>query len=477
MKAEHMVRVALVRCPATYLTYYRWPALGPSYLAALLEARGTEVRIFDALFNGWSAAELVERIRSYAPTLVGFTAMTHEVKAAGEIAAALKATMPCKVVVGGPHVTALPERTLQELPSFDYGICQEGETVLPRLVDLVSGEKGEAPESIPGLVYRQGAGEIRCNPSAPFLTSAELDGLPFPAFHQYYGGNPKALADPNDSYVIMTSRGCPFSCAFCMRVLGKHVRRRSAENVVREIEQAVRRYGARRIHFSDEIFLADTPQTRQALQLMIQSGLHRRIQWRACTRANFVTEELIALARESGCFSLHMGVESGNDEILKNTNKGLTVARIRDAVAIIKKFKIPLQTYYILGHPGETRETIEDTKNLAVELNTDEIAVGLMVPYPGTRIYEMAHRGEMGYRLLTEDWPDYDKYGGRALEIEGLPHEYLERQQRNVFLSLYLRNYRFLDAMKFFLTYRTGIAYIIKKQIGRLLGKGNTRPG
>ena len=201
--------------------------------------------------------------------------------------------------------------------------------------------------------------------------------------------------------------------------------------------------------------------------MMIERGLSRRITWTGLTRANFVKPDLIDLAREAGCKRLEMGVESGDDGILKGINKGITVAQVREAVKVIKQAGIPLGTYFILGHPNETKETVRKTIQLAAELNTNEIAVGLMVPYPGTRVYEMALAGEAGYHLLSEDWSQYDKYGGKALELVNLPYGYLAKWQKWALLWFYLRNLRFVDLTKFIWHKRRAVYFLLKK---RLLG-------
>ena len=199
--------------------------------------------------------------------------------------------------------------------------------------------------------------------------------------------------------------------------------------------------------------------------MIIDRGLHKRVRWLGLTRANLVNEEIISLAKKSGCFHIEMGVESGNPEILKNIKKGITVEQVRKAVEIIKKQDIYLVTYYILGHPGETRETIEDTIDLAAELNTDHIAVGLMVPYPGTKIYDHALKGEMGYKLLTEDWSQYDKYGARSLELENLTYDEMASLQKKMYLNLYIRNYRIRDLVRFVWERRAAVKYFLKKRI------------
>ena len=457
------MKVAFINPPGTY-GWYKRPVLGLGYISACLESNGFDCKIFDAYFNSWSEEELLQRVRDYEPNIIGITAMTHQILKAARIASELKKQLNTPIIVGGCHVTALPEKTLAEFPVFDYAVYGEGEKTITELLRCLHGR--EEPEScaIEGVAFRSGH-RIVVNEPRPYLTSSELDALPLPAFNHYYGKNRLALADKDSYYVMLTSRGCPYDCAFCMRALGKKVRRRTAQNVLHEMEYAIEHYGAHTFDFVDEIFLFDSRESRELLQLMIDRGFPQRIRWSGLIRANLVKPELIALAKKAGCYRLEMGVESGDNEILKAIGKGITVEQVRTAVRIIKKTRISLGTYFILGHPNETKQTLRKTVDLAVELNTDTIAVGLMVPYPGTRISEMASRGEGRYRLLAQDWSEYDKYCSRALEIEGLPHKELVKWQRRALLNLYLKNFRFFDAFRFFWQRRNACLFVFKKWI------------
>jgi radical SAM superfamily enzyme YgiQ (UPF0313 family) len=179
--------------------------------------------------------------------------------------------------------------------------------------------------------------------------------------------------------------------------------------------------------------------------------------------AAFVKPDLVTLAKKAGCYRIWMGVESGDDRILKAINKGTTVEQVRQAVRTIKQARVGIGTFFILGHPGETEETARKTIDLMAELNTDVAAVGLMVPYPGTAIHTMAARGENGYRLLTDDWSEYDKYGGRALELVGLPWERLARMQRSALLDFYVKNLRLLDLARYTWRRRRALWFLFRK--------------
>ena len=195
--------------------------------------------------------------------------------------------------------------------------------------------------------------------------------------------------------------------------------------------------------------------------MIINGGLSKRVRWSALTRANLVDCEVLSLAKQAGCFHLDMGVESGDDDILRNIGKAITVEQIKKAVAIVKDVGIELGTYFIIGHPNETRQTAQKTIDLSTELNTKTIAVGIMAPYPGTRVYDMARRGENGYHLLSEDWSQYDKYGGRSLEVKDLSYKEMRRFQKQAYINLYLKNFRLLDFAKFMWQRRHALYYFL----------------
>ena len=463
------MKIALINPPATYGNWYKRPMLGLAYIAACLEKAGLECRVFDAYFNSWSQDQLLQRVIDYTPEVAGITAMTHQIFSAGHIASELKKQLDVRVIVGGCHATALPERTLTEFRDFDYVVCGEAERSTRELVKYIKAGRPSVTHNIPGVVFRNGQEIIHNRPGAQ-LTTTELDHLPFPAFHHYYGEDKRALAGKHAYYVMVTSRGCPYNCAFCMRVLGKKIRRRSAENVVQEMEYAKEQYGAHTFDFADEVFLCDTSETRDLLQLMIKRGLPKSLRWSGLVRANSVNTDIIALAKEAGCYRLEMGVESGDNQILKAIGKGITVEQVRAAVRIVKTAGISLGTYYILGHPNETRQTLKKTVSLAVELNTDTIAVGLMVPYPGTKIFDMAARGRGGYRLLATSWSDYDKYCSHALEVNEITHREMLKWQRKALMSLYVKNFRFIAAGKYVWQRKHAILFALRKRIATLGG-------
>ena len=456
------MKLAFVKMPPTYADWYKQPFLGISYISSYLESKGYECNLFDAYYHSWSYDELYDKVMEYEPDVIGITAMTYEVIRASQFAEDVKKERNITAIVGGPHVTALPERTLDEFVTFDFGVHGEGEFTALELLKAI--ENNGDFSSIKGLVYRDDNNQVKVNKERPWITGEELSEIPYPGYHFYYGSNPKALVNKNDYYVMYSNRGCPYSCKYCMTVLGKKVRARSPEHVIGEMEFAIKTYGAHTFCFEDEIFLFPSNRTSTILQMMIDRGLPKKIRWSGLTRPGLVDEEIIDLAKKAGCYMLGMGVESGDDKILKATDHlSVGVEQIEKSVKLIQSKGINVGAFYILGHPFETRETLDKTADLAVRLNTSTVAVGIMVPYPGTAVYNMAKKGEAGYTLLSENWSDYDKYFGGVLAIEDLPIKLLEKYQKKIIINFYFKNFRFIELFSYIWAHRTGLFFALKR--------------
>ena len=432
--------------------WYRRPGLGLCVLASFLERHGYDCEIIDMSFFGLTLGDAVERARRSGAKLFGITAMTHEIDRAHELASHIKGRVPGSVAaVGGPHVTALPFETLGEFPSFDFGIAGEGEYALKGLMDCLDGKA--ALGGIKGLIYRED-GRVVVNGQGDRIP--DLDALPFPNWDHY---------PPVEEYPIFSSRGCPFSCKFCMRVLGRKVRYRSPENVVDEMEYVVDRYGPRRISFQDETFTVNPERAHAVMDLIMRRGLHRRVKWDICARVTDLDEALCRRLKEAGCYKVGVGVESGNDEILRRVGKGITTAAAARGVEAAKRAGLKTEAYYILGHPDETEENIRETIRFAARLNTTTAAFGIMVPYPGTAIYDMAKRGEGGYKVISRSWSDYNKHLGNAVELEGISRRRLEMLQMSAYLNFYIRNLRIGDLLGYVMEKRAAVCHMLRKLI------------
>ena len=417
------------------------PHAGLAYLGAYSLNIGHETICIDAKYEGINNNEVLNRILEIKPQVLGYTIRTPDVKAAERMSAIVKDKLPnIKILVGGAHVTGTKERVLEECISFDVGVIGEGEETFVELLDSF-GNNSIDIKHIKGILFRDN-GKV-------FSTShreqiRNLDTLLFPAWQLFPRGSDLPL---------FTSRGCPFTCTFCQRVMGQIVRTMSPIRVIEEIKRNIKDFNCTFLQIEDEVFGIKKKWINELLDLMIKKGINQKVRWMANSRINIANLEIYKKMKMAGCTGLGFGVESGNQKILDSIGKGIKLDQTFEAIKIVKKAELKAHTFFILGHPFETRKTIRDTINFACKLNPYGVSFGMMVPYPGTKIYEMAKRGEGGYRGFHEDWEQYTKYFGKGLELVGLSRKTLARYQKQAYLEFYLRNFRLLDLSKFICEY------------------------
>jgi len=430
-----------------------YPRTAIAYLAGYLRKREVDVYVLDCKFDRVDFEYGMNIVREISPDVVGFTAFTNEIKQAVEFARRIKAELPdTTTVIGGVHVTALPERTLTEFPEFDYGVIGEGEETLYELV-AHHDDQNQLRETL-GVCFMSDGKYVNAGPR---IAIADQNTLPYPAWDMFW---------PGREYIIQSSRGCPYACKFCMNPGGRVVRPRTPENVLDEIKWILDTFEPSSISFGDEIFTIKRDRVMEICQGMIDRGYHKRVEWWCQTHVRTIDLELASLMRQSNCKLVGLGIESGDEATLKKMGKGTSLQNIFDAVTIMKKAKLPFMTFFILGQPNETSESAWKTINFATKLNPDLPIFGIMVPYPGTEIARMVKNGEGGYSLLSEDWNDYNKQFGNSLEFENLPRKKLERIQFFGYLKVFIWNFRLLDLLKFVWTFRSEGIAVVKKQLG-----------
>jgi radical SAM superfamily enzyme YgiQ (UPF0313 family) len=445
IEVEKVFRAVLVNPPALARAEMHdlpdYPHAGLAYLAGSLRDAGTSVRVVDAKLERLSVEETLERVFRQDVDLVGVTCMTHEVDSAVRLAQGIRAghNRP-HIVVGGVHVTALPAETLEAYPEFDFAVFGEGEKTIVELAAAL--RHGGGFEDIPGLAWRAGV-LTRVNEVRPWNT--DLDALVSPAWDLF----PEAR-----EYHIVTARGCPYPCIFCMSPYGKKVRERSPENVIAEMKSVARRYRPRHYKVNDESFGFNADRAAELLELMIANEEVRLIPKTASLRADCVTEDLMRRMKKAGFVYVDFGLESGDAEVLKRTRKGITLDDSKRAVGLARAAGLRVGGNFIIGHPGETVETARKTIRFAVELNCDFNAFGIMTPYPGTQVYELAKNNECGYRMTSCDWRDFNKQLGGALELDQFPRFKLELYQLKGYVSVFLLNFRFLAFAAFIWKFR-----------------------
>jgi len=458
MVTEAPYKVLLVNAPVLGVLepWYDSPDFGrPSlaYIAAYLrEHDNFSIQIIDAKLEKLGFNEVLERALLYKPQIIGFTAFTNEIKPCAYQAALIKEKLPEAImVVGGPHLTALPADTLREFPSFDIGVVGDGEVTF---LELCRSLRQNSPiDQIAGLVYRHSVLGIK---QTPFRTRiADQDSLPYPAWDLF----PKA-----NTYFVQASRGCPYQCVFCMNHNGRIARTRSVQQVVNEIRWILDTYQPEWIRFGDELWSVDIDRSCELLEALLAIGFGDRVKWDMTTHVNFVNDRLFELLKKNKVTTVEMGVETGDDQALKQMGKATNRSMILNAFEMAKKHGVPTGALLLLGQPNESIQSIRHTIDLAVEINADLPLLGIMVPFPGTEVAKMAAAGEGGYRLLSTNWDDYNKHPGNALEFTSISRTRLELLQMWGYVNIFLRNGRLVDMLRFLWTYR-GAAWATLRKV------------
>jgi radical SAM superfamily enzyme YgiQ (UPF0313 family) len=458
--SEPLFKVCLINPPvlAVLEPWYDTPDFGRTglaYLAGYLRRfPNYEVHIIDAKFERLDFEQVLQRVLDLQPNLVGLTAFTNEVKPAAYLAALLKQRQPdISTVIGGVHVTALPIETLEEFPFFDMGVVGEGEETLLELCEAL--RNGCALDNVKGLVLRTTEGIFQTGPRLRIL---DQDNIPFPAWD---------LLPPAKTYFMQSIRGCPYNCLFCMNPNGKVARTRSVANVMEELMWIVETYKPERISFGDELFSVDMQRTHELLDAMIKHGIGKRVKWDVQTHVHYVDETLFKKFKAANVDRVELGVETGDENALRKMGKGTKLETILAACEAGRRAGVPIGTFLLFGQPDEDLNSLQKTIDIAVKINPAIPMFGIMTPYPGTEVARMAARGEGGYRLLSTDWDEYNKQIGGAMEFASLTRAQIEWMQVKAYLLVYLRNYRFLDLVRFIWSYRAGAWEVLKKIVLR----------
>lgn len=365
------------------------PPLGLLYIAAVLEKEGYQVRVFDVY--PYDDRTLPE-VAAYQPDVIGMTVLTDYWRRACHVAAFIRKEIPkATFVVGGIHVTTMPEEALTELQA-DIAVIGEGERTILDLCNRLAG--GEPWREVEGIQFRDDSGAFRRTAPRAFIEN--LDELPFPARHllhfDEYMLPPGIIRGwwSERSTTIITSRGCPFSCIWCAShcIFGRKVRRRGVENVIQEIEHLIQRYHVDTVWFIDDTFTLYKQWVLAFCQTLADRGI--RLAWGCQAHVKTADEEMFTAMKQAGCVQLDFGVESGSDRVLKALKKHSSAEAVRKAFAITKKVGIRTMATFMFGSPEETREDVEATMGLAREIKPDFASSFFITPYPGTELMAMA---------------------------------------------------------------------------------------
>lgn len=388
------------------------PPLGLAYLGAVLE-KDYEVKILDAVAEGYENEQFIDRnfkryglsfsdikteIEKFNPDVVGVSCLfSTQAENSHRVVRLAKEVNPNIITLfGGAHPSALPELVMED-KNVDFAIIGEGEYTTRDLLRVV--EAGSGFSGLDGLAFREN-GNVRILPKTSYIE--DIDKLPFPARHllsveKYFKINtPMGTTTrrmPNTC--VSTSRGCPANCIFCSihTVWGRRYRTRTPESVIGEIELLKSKYGVKELQFYDDNLTLDKTRALRIFDEMIEKRLN--LLW---TTPNGVAiwaldEELLAKMRESGCYKISLGIESGDDYVLHRIiQKPLELKKVKPVIDFCRELGMGIDAFFVVGFPGETREQMKKTLSFARKLKVDNLNITIATPHPGTRLYEICQR-------------------------------------------------------------------------------------
>jgi radical SAM superfamily enzyme YgiQ (UPF0313 family) len=367
-------------------TAIRMAPIGILSIAAYLAERGHDVAVHDCrgAVTLVGTGDVLSRVTSFKPDLVGFTAVTSGFLNAYRLAEAIKELSPGIIVVfGGVHVSALRGTILASFRAIDFVVTGEGEKAMS---ELASGAK---TATIQGLVYREGA-EIRDNGLRTDL--CELDSLPFPAYDKLEGFPQSFEAalfnyPRSPSATIISSRGCPYQCSYCDRsVYRRSFRFNSAEYLYEHMAFLKNRFGIRHVFFYDDLFTFNRERIGKFCRLLREKPLG--MTFNCAVRVGHIDDDLLRMLKASGCWMVSLGIESGAPEILARHKTKVNFGEMRTTVKRIQKAGLRAKGLFMMGLPGETEETIRMTTDFITSLELDDMNMTKFTPFPGSPIYK-----------------------------------------------------------------------------------------
>jgi radical SAM superfamily enzyme YgiQ (UPF0313 family) len=407
-----------------------------AYATAVLEKAGFDVELFDFPAKGWDKDVLRKKIRDGQPDFVVLDSTTPSIYSDLECAGIVKTESDASVIMVGPHASALPGETL-EIGKGNVDVIAVGEYDYT-IRDIITG--WENLSDVPGIVYRSDDKTV-VTEDRPLIEN--LDELPFPAWHHldlldyFDGGKLYPYVD------IISGRGCPNRCIFCLwpQVMhGIRYRYRSAVNVVDEIEHDIelcpRVLKGGEFFFEDDTFTVNEQRAHEICDEILNRGLHIRFSVNA--RVDSGNEELFRKMKTAGCRELLVGFESANQQILDGVHKNLRVELFDEFMNHARNAKLDVHGCFVLGLPGETIETMEQTIQKSLSMGLHTVQFSAAVPFPGTRFFDYCEKQGL---LTTRSWDRWlnDGEQGGVVNMPGLPFDVVEQYVDSGLKKFYFR--------------------------------------
>ena len=408
-----------------------WPPISLCTIGAVLRQAGYEVKIDDCPSQGIDSDGMKKVLADYQPDLMVMNSSTPSINFDVTIPALAKSVLPdLKIAAFGIHVGVLPDEVFASSPELDFIARGEPEYTVLSIASYL--EKGGAGDDTNGISARIN-GKIEHFDSRPFYPN--LDDLPFPAWDLIDLNNYTLPFSGRRFTMVMSSRGCPYDCTFCVAqsYYGKKVRKRSAERICDEVEWTQAQFDIHDFFFWSESFTIAKKNIHGLCDEIFKRGL--KIKWVCNSRVDNVDKELLTKMKKAGCWMISYGIESADQGILDRAKKGVTIAQVREAVKITREAGFQIAGHFVLGLPGETEATLNKTSTFSRELDLDYAQYYCAAPWPGSRFYEEAKKE--GW-LNTENW-DLFEQSNCVIDYPDLPGAKIMKIRDQMTTAFYFR--------------------------------------
>jgi radical SAM superfamily enzyme YgiQ (UPF0313 family) len=409
-----------------------WPPLALATLASMAEKR-VPVRLVDGNVESLTITGLLADIKEFGPDLIVINTGFPSIDADMGVAKDIKEALPdIKILAFGVYFALLEKEGFLNYPFLDFGIAGEPEDTFDEIICALD-EKRKDFDRIKGLIYKDDSG-VHITGERPLIDN--IDKIPFPD-RSLLKNDRYRLPHNNKPFTLINSaRGCPYKCIYCIvcPYYGRKVRNHSVGYIIDEIKHCVNKYNIHEILFWEEIFTIDKNRVMALCEAILKNNLS--INWAATTRVDRLDEELLTMMKRAGCYLLGLGIESGDQTILDNAKKGMTIADIRKAVDLCKKAGVKTMGHFIFGLPGESRETANNTIKFMLELGLDYMQCYCAVPYPKTELGQLAKKNNW---IRADKWSMYDFGGSSILCTDTMNPEEVEYFRKKAFRRFYFR--------------------------------------
>lgn len=419
--------------------YGVFPSLSLAYVGGVIEKAGIQLQFIDANALCLSTQETIRRIKNFNPDMLGFTITTYLFYQTLSWVKELRDKTGIPTLLGGVHMGIYPDETFSH-KEIDFGVVGEAEETVPEFIKAIN--TGGDLATVKGLIWRNGD-EVVINECRPLFM--DVNNSPLPCRNHL----------PNDKYFsfisqfknfspIITSRGCPFQCIFCEQG-GLKFRPRDPQHVADEIEECYHVYKVRELDFFDSSFTVQKQRVISICDELTKRHLNG-IYWAIRSRVDLVDKEMLYALNAAGCKRIYYGIESSDPGILKTLQKSVDVQNIREVIKMTNDVGIDTFGYFMVGSPGETEETVENTIRFAVDLNLDYAQFSKVTPMPATKLYEMVKED-----YKQDFWKEYILDPEMEIYIPR-PRTNLDEQQvqaltRKAYLKFYFRPKYILKAL------------------------------